>query len=123
MVTEEYCRAMTQAVGEVVNADVDLVPVCWNFDFSWNPLTLFILNFDLRKIRLESYVPERNYCVDRGVAVFCARILERDIGLIKDLKKSSRHTLKPQLRLVRTIPLLERWKTDLINAVDRFNFC
>lgn len=86
-VVEEYCRAMAQAVGGY--ADVDWVPVCWNLDLNWNPLNLFILNFDLRKIRLASYLPERNYCLDRGLAVFCVRILECNFGPLKDFKKSS----------------------------------
>ena len=70
-------------------ADNDQVPMCWNLDFNCNTLTMFILNFDLPKIRLAPYLPEGNYCVDRGVFVFCVRMLERDIGPLKDLKKSS----------------------------------
>ena len=57
------------------HAAVDQVPVCWNLDFNWNPLTLFTLKFDLPKIRLAPCLPERKYCVGRGMAVFYIGIL------------------------------------------------
>ena len=70
--------AITQAGGG--HAAADQVPVCWSLAFNWTPFYIRIhiyihiwlctLSSDLRKIRLAPELPERNYCVSRGVFIY-----------------------------------------------------
>jgi len=51
----------------------DQVPFCWSSDFIWTAvykricLTVGVISSYLRKIRLSSDLPERNYCASSGV--------------------------------------------------------
>jgi hypothetical protein len=72
---EEYCWVTTYAAGG--HSAADHMPVFWSLDcicitciciYSW-PYVDILLNWDVRKIRLASGLPERSYCASQGLSV------------------------------------------------------
>ena len=64
-VGEEYCWAETQRQGRSCCGPSDYIPL-----YIYIQLSICILKSDIRKTVLESDLPERNYCVRRGVSVY-----------------------------------------------------
>jgi hypothetical protein len=54
-----------------VDAEAYQAPVCRSLHFNWTPFCLYrrVINSDLRKIRLAPVLPERDYCISRGMFV------------------------------------------------------
>ena len=81
---EEYCSAMTQAVGCHASGEA---LVCWIWISSESPrtyiLTMCVLSFHLRKIQLVPYFPKCDYCLRRGGGWGCLCITPEFIECMK----------------------------------------